>query len=83
MKTLEIDRLDNILGDAQFANRGLETDDVNDAIMESLGYSEARRAAVYAVEEPVFETLIDSHGFAIVRIELEAAITKLTAAKAA
>lgn len=77
----QVHELDNILGDAQFAHRGLETDAVNDAIMKAFGYDEARQAAVYAAEEPVFQTLVERHGLALMKVELRKAIDALVAAE--
>lgn len=75
----QVHELDNILGDAQFAHRGLETDAVNDAVMDAFGYDETRQAAVYAADEPVFQTLVERHGFALVRDALRKAIEGLVA----
>jgi hypothetical protein len=72
-----IDRLDNILGDAQFADRGLDTDAVSEGIMTLLGYDEDRIRSVFDADPPVFETLVEMHGEQVVVGYLREAIANL------
>jgi hypothetical protein len=74
-----VDRLENRLADAQEKDGDLDTSDVQNAVMDALGYDARERHAAYQDEDAAFRTLVKAHGYAAIRVELDAAIEKLGA----